>query len=221
MVTPATRARRVIRGAKRVVVLGSGVTAVFRFPCPECRTTSTLHGPSCRFEGVSRYDVEKAYTDVLAILVHGPVSEDRLRELVHGDWSAVHAAVVEALDREHRLRDAQAGVLELVTPGEWLEQVAEPDIEPIRTVYRKGSVPGCHDLAVFALVAWYEMVGFPWEETRARVIEWLRASGTWDRGGFEESTPEDVVDKKRHVFERGYGWKQAAEEAKAVIDRRR
>jgi len=73
---------------------------------------------------------------------------------------------------------------------------------------------------VFALIAWYEMVGLSWEETRERVVRWLRESGTWDRGGFEEATPEELVDAKRHVYEQGYGWKEKARAAKAVIDRR-
>jgi hypothetical protein len=70
------------------------------------------------------------------------------------------------------------------------------------------------------MIAYYEMVGLTWPETRENVVDWLRESGTWDRGGFEESSPEELVTKKRHVYEQGYGWKQAAREAKAVIERR-
>ena len=92
--------------------------------------------------------------------------------------------------------------------------------EPVETVYGKGGVPGAHDNAVFAMIAFYEMVGLSWEEARENTIEWLEESGTWTRGGFEESSPEELVDSKRHVYEQGYGWKQAATEAKAVIDRR-
>jgi len=82
-------------------------------------------------------------------------------------------------------------------------------------------VPGCHDHAVFAMVAWYEMVDLSWQETKENVVTWLRESGTWDRGGFEESSPEALVESKRHVYDAGYGWKQAGQEAKAVIDRHR
>jgi hypothetical protein len=70
------------------------------------------------------------------------------------------------------------------------------------------------------MIAWYEMVGLSWAETRERVIEWLEESGAWDRGGFEESSPAELVDKKRHVYESGYGWKEKASAAKRVIDRR-
>ena len=70
------------------------------------------------------------------------------------------------------------------------------------------------------MLAFYEMVGLSWEEAHENTVDWLRESGTWDRGGFEESDPGELVDSKRHVYEEGYGWKQAATEAKAVIDRR-
>jgi hypothetical protein len=69
------------------------------------------------------------------------------------------------------------------------------------------------------MIAWYEMVGLSWEETRENVVEWLHESGTWDRGGFEEATPEALVDRKRHVYEAGYGWKEKADAAKRVIER--
>ena len=91
----------------------------------------------------------------------------------------------------------------------------------MRTLYRRGSVPGCHDNAVFAMIAWYEMVGLSWAETRENVVEWLHDSGAWARGGFEESTPGELVDAKRHVYESGYGWKEKAEAAKRVIERHR
>jgi len=62
------------------------------------------------------------------------------------------------------------------------------------------------------------MVGLDWPETRENVIDWLHESGTWARGGFEESSPEELVDTKQHVHEEGYGWKEKAVAAKRVID---
>jgi len=88
----------------------------------------------------------------------------------------------------------------------------------MRTIYHEGSVPGAHDNAVFAMIAYYEMVGFTWGETRDLVVDWLKETGTWDRGGFEEASPEELVDKKRHVYETGYGWKEKARAAKSVIE---
>ena len=196
--------------------------AHFGYPCPDCRSTNNLHDPDCRFTGRAWTEVEKSYLDTVSVLAEAesPMAEAEVRAAAHGDWDALHAAALSRLKGGQRVRDTDAG-MELLAPEEYREAVTEPQIEPIRTVYVKGSVPGAHDHSVFALVAYYEMVGLSWEETRENMIDWLHESGTWDRGGFEEESPEDLVDSKRHVFEEGYGWKQAAKEAKAVIDRTR
>jgi hypothetical protein len=196
--------------------------AHFGYPCPDCRSTNNLHGPDCRFSGTPWTTVERAYVDVVSVLsaVAGPMPEDDVREAAPGEWDPLHNAALSRLKGSQRVRQTDDG-LELLSPEEYRDAVREPDIEPIRTVYRKGSVPGAHDHSVFAMVAYYEMVGLSWSEARDAVVEWLHESGTWDRGGFEEETPGDLVDSKRHVYEEGYGWKQAAREAKAVIDRSR
>jgi hypothetical protein len=196
-------------------------TAVrLRYRCPGCRTTSNLHDPGCEFEGVDRVDVEKAYTDLLSALsVRTFDDEEALREDAPGRWSGLHAAVLSRLRSDQRVVE-EDGHLRLLDPEEFKERVAQPTFEPLKTIYEKGSVPGAHDHSVFAMLAFYEMVGLSWEEAHENTVEWLEASGTWARGGFEESTPEELVDSKRHVYEEGYGWKQAATEAKAVIDRR-
>ena len=164
--------------------------------------------------------MEKAYTDLLAALSVQPFEDEAsLREAVPGRWSGLHAAVLSRLRGDQRVV-REDGELRLLEPEVFKERVARPTFEPLQTIYEKGSVPGAHDHSVFALLAFYEMVGLSWEEAHENTVEWLRASGTWDRGGFEESTPAELVDTKRHVYEEGYGWKQAATEAKAVIDRR-
>ena len=190
-----------------------------RYRCPGCRTTSNLHDPGCDFEGVDRLEVETAYTDLLSVLSARSVGEEALREAVPGRWSGLHAAVLSRLRSDQRVVE-ENGSLRLLEPEEFKDRVARPTFEPLQTIYETGSVPGAHDHSVFAMVAFYEMVGLSWEEARENTVEWLRESGTWDRGGFEESAPEELVDEKRHVYEEGYGWKQAATEAKAVIDRR-
>lgn len=193
------------------------MASYFAYPCPDCRSTSNLHDPACRFTGQHRHTIEKAYTDIIACLTVEPRSEEALRETTH-DWSARHAAALESLRQEHRIRETEEGLLELLTPEDRKERISEPQHEPMRTIYQEGSVPGAHDNAVFALIAWYEMVGFSWEETREQVIDWLQESGTWARGGFEEATPAELVEKKRHVHEEGYGWKEKAQAAKRVIE---
>ncbi|MFB6301291.1 MAG: hypothetical protein ABEH78_00280 [Haloferacaceae archaeon] len=249
----------------------------FEYPCPDCRTTNSLHETGCDFEGVEWARIEDAYLDVVAPLATGVRSEDDLRErwaaaatadaaatgggtagappdrTVEGDPPAavgrsrgpgrrddadgpgagpgaragaadvdpvaLRGAALARLKREGRV-DEHDGRLRLLTAEEFREEVAEPTHEPLATLHRHGSVPGCHDNAVFAMIAWYEMVGLSWTETRERVVEWLEESGAWDRGGFEESTPAELVDKKRHVYEAGYGWKEKAQAAKRVIERR-
>ena len=194
----------------------------FHYPCPGCRTTNSLHDADCDFEGVDWPAIEKAYTDLLAVLSNEEdgIEEPLLREAVHGEWAGLHKAALDALEREQRVqRDGET--LRLLTAAEFKELVSEPTREPMRTLYEHGSVPGCHDNAVFAMIAWYEMVGLSWAETKANVVEWLHATGAWDRGGFEEGSPEELVENKRHVYDSGYGWKEKAQSAKRVIERHR
>jgi hypothetical protein len=190
----------------------------FDYPCPDCHAASSLHDAGCRFEGTEWQTVERAYVDVLAPLSAGARNEDDLRDLAP-EWDALHQAALSHLRRSGRVQPDTNGRLELLTAEEYREQVSEPTTDPMRTIYRRGSYPGCHDNAVFAMVAWYEMVGLTWPETREKVLEWLEESGTWARGGFEESSPEELVDSKRHVYEAGYGWKEKAQAAKHVIER--
>ena len=193
----------------------------FSYPCPGCRTTNSLHEPDCRFEGTPWPTIEKAYIDSLAVLTAEELTEEELRATVDAEWSDRHTAALATLKSLNRIDQADDGTLRLLTAAEYAEQVSEPSIEPMATIYEHGSVPGCHDNAVFAMIAWYEMVDLSWPETKENVVTWLRESGAWDRGGFEESSPEELVENKRHVYESGYGWKQAGQEAKAVIDRHR
>lgn len=190
-----------------------------RYRCPGCRTTSNLHDPGCAFEGTTHAHIEKAYTDLLSVLSTDSFEEPVLRESIPARWSGLHAATLSRLRSDQRVVE-EGGQLRLLSPEEYRERVSQPTFEPLKTIYEKGSVPGAHDHAVFAMVAFYEMVGLSWEETRENTVDWLQQSGTWNRGGFEEASPEELVDSKRHVYEQGYGWKQAATEAKAVIDRR-
>ncbi|WP_255151607.1 DUF7474 family protein [Halorarius halobius] len=190
----------------------------FEYPCPGCRTRSNLHDADCSFEGVAWTDIEAAYVDVLSRLSRRPYGEEELQGAID-DWGGLHSAALSRLRGDQRV-DERDGDLELLTAEAYKERVTHPTMEPLQTIYEKGSVPGAHDNAVFALIAFYEMVGLSWEETKEQMLTWLEESGTWTRGGFEEDTPEELVDSKKHVYQQGYGWKQAGKEAKAVIDRR-
>jgi len=149
-----------------------------RYRCPGCRTTSNLHDPGCAFEGTDRHHIEKAYTDLL-----GPLSareypdEDALREDVPERWSGLHAAVFGRLRSDQRVVE-EDGTVRLLPPAEYRDRVSRPTFEPLKTIYEKGSVSGAHDHSVFAMLAFYEMVGLSWEEAGEHTIEWLRESGT-------------------------------------------
>ncbi|MFW6449386.1 MAG: DUF7474 family protein [Halobacteriota archaeon] len=190
----------------------------FGFPCPGCGAGGAVHDPACDFADRDRDAIERAYIDVVAHLADAPVDEAALRTTV-GRWTRLHAAALGRLRREGRVRREDDGTLVVTSGADQAERLIEPNVEPIRTLHRHGSVPGCHDNAVFAMIAWYEMVGLSWAETRERVLEWLERTGTWARGGFDEATPEQLVDNKRHVYEQGYGWREKAEAAKRVVER--
>ncbi|MFW5903716.1 MAG: DUF7474 family protein, partial [Halolamina sp.] len=128
----------------------------FDYPCPGCRTTNSLHDAGCRFEGTSWPQIEKAYVDIVGELSVQPREEETLREAVHGEWGPLHVASLEQLQHRQRVREREDGQLELLTAAEYKELVSEPTGEPMRTIYREGSYPGCHDNAVFAMIAWYE-----------------------------------------------------------------
>jgi hypothetical protein len=189
----------------------------FAYPCPHCRTTDNLHERSCRFDDRAWTEIERAYIDIVSVLSAGGHTRTEL-ESTAPDWGPLHDAALDRLEQERRVVDRDERLV-LLTPDEFREQVTAAAREPIKTIYEQGSVPGAHDNAVFAMIAWYEMVGLSWPETKAKVVQWLRESGTWDRGGFEESTPEQLVEGKRHVYAEGYGWKEKAQAAKRVIER--
>jgi hypothetical protein len=216
--------RRLSRGHRRhgpdsllFYAAKSDVVPRFAYPCPDCRTTSNVHDAACDHDGRRREAVEGAYVDVLAALSSHPYPEAELSDEI-GAWSPLHAAVLGRLkgDRRVEQRDDQ---LHLLTVEEYKEKVSRPTSDPLMTIYERGSVPGAHDNSVFALVAFYEMVGLSWREARDQVVEWMYESGTWARGGFEEASPEELVDNKKHVYDQGYGWKEKAKAAKAIIDR--
>jgi hypothetical protein len=194
------------------------VAAHFGYHCPGCRSTNNLHEPGCEFTGRDTYEIERCYVDVVATLSVEPVDEGTLPSQAP-DWSALHKRALDQLVEDHRVKEDEGGNLVVVPPEERKERLRVPDYEPLATIYHDGSVPGAHDNSIFALVSFYEMVGFTWPETKQLVVEWLHDSGTWARGGFDESSPADLLETKRHVYEEGYGWKEKARAAKSVIER--
>lgn len=195
------------------------------YRCPDCRTASSLHEIDCRFEHFPRHEIETAYVGIIGNLSAAPHTKFGLKEAIPLDWSPLFDAVFDQLEREGRIEPIEApdgapDQYRLLTPDEFAEKKEVPPYDDLNTIYERGSVPGCHDDAVVAMIAYYEMVDFSWDRTKETVANWLRESGAWDRGGFSESSPEEVVENKRHVYDRGYGWKEAASAAASVIEGR-
>ena len=145
------------------------------------------------------------------------MSRERLQSAVDGHWTELYEATIRMLERDARIDVDDAGQIALVPPDDIADRI-EPTEDPLRTIYEVGSVAGAHDNSVFAMVSYYASKGLSWEDTRQQVLEWLERTGTWERGGFEEPSPQVLVDEKRHVYEEGYGWLEKARAAKAVID---
>ena len=192
---------------------------MFRYPCPGCRSTNVLHRRDCRFENQDRTTIERAHLDIIAALARAPLTRESLQARIERPWTEIHEATLRLLQRDSRVEvDPEDGEgLTLVPPDEIADRI-EPTDDPLRTVYEVGSVAGAHDNSVFAMIAYYEAKGLSWEDTRRKVLDWLHETGTWARGGFEEPTPEALVDDKRHVYEEGYGWLEKAKAAKRVVD---
>lgn len=193
----------------------------FDYPCPDCRTNSNLHEDGCDMAAYKRGQIEAAYVEILSSLQRGPKTKNDMKKNI--EWTVRHDNCLERLKLEYIVikngEDEDGNEMYGIVPEEERKDyISQPMYDPMKTVYEKGTVKGAHDNGVFAMVAFYQMVGFSWEETRDNVVEWLRESGAWDRGGFAESSPEELVNKKRHVYEEEYGWMEKGESAKRVID---
>ena len=189
---------------------------VYRYPCPGCRSSTVLHGRDCSHDGRPRADIERAHIDIISTLSVGPSTKSDLRDAIDRPWDDLYESTLRMLERDARV-DADDSVVSLVPPDEIADRI-EPTNDPLRTIYEHGSVGGAHDNSVFAMVSYYSSKGLTWEDTRRQVLNWLEESGTWARGGFEEPSPEALVEDKRHVHDEGYGWLEKATAAKRVID---
>lgn len=187
----------------------------FKYQCPDCLTTNNLHKRDCSYEGISRSEYEKAYVDILSVLAELTCSKDSLVENAH-EWSQLHDDVLARLQSVNHVEQTHDGYFRIVPPAE-RKSDTEPYIEPLATIYRRGTVPGCHDDGLFALMAFYSHIGLSWQETKQELLDWYDRTGAWSRGGFEEAAPEALIEKKKHIWETGYGWEQKGERARRII----
>lgn len=194
----------------------------FAHPCPGCRSEITIHEPDCDWAGVPPRNIEKAYTDIISTLIGAemdresynlpPGSMDTSYEWLTDaapEWSALHSACLGALKRRAIVIEDGHGNLRHVPPDERTAE-REPSFGAIELVYEYGACDGCLDYGTCAMVSWCEMNEYTWAETEEFVVEWLAETGTWERGSFEEPSPEALVADKRHVYDDGVGWKKFA-----------
>lgn len=196
----------------------------YGYRCPRCRSTNALHGEDCRYAHLADGAIEKAHIDIVASLSTSRHTEDELERQVPDGWSHVHDDVLDLYRSEGRITteqretdDGTVDVLYLRTPDEYRDQLV-PTERYIETVWQHGPVDGAKDVSVTAAISWHEWRDFSWSETKERVADWLRNTGAWERGSWEESTIDELLRSKKHVFDGSYGWKEAAKAAKRTIE---
>lgn len=196
-----------------------------QYHCPDCRSTLKFHDAGCEYSDTPMNDIEKAYIDLLSILTRAPQTRPDLAKSIHGNWSDIHTEVFDRFKHEGRIEsigtvdqdDRDQDVWRLLTVDEYRDYSKEPTHPDLKTVYEHGPVDGCKDTATIAYIAYLEMIGFSWEETKETVVQWLHDTGAWERGSWDESTPEELLQAKKHVYDRSYGWKEAANAAASTI----
>lgn len=197
-----------------------------KYSCPKCHSNYKVHSEECQWSGIAWERIEKAYTDILSILTRAPQTQPDLEDSTHGEWTTIHDGVFDRLKRDGRLESigtaeqtgSERDVWRLLTPDEYKEASKTPSHEHLRVIHEHGPVDGAKDDSVVAIVSYYEMIGLSWEETLETTVEWLEETGAWDRGSWEESSPEALVRDKKHVYDDSYGWATAAKQAAAVIE---
>ena len=196
----------------------------YGYRCPRCRTTNALHADECRYAHLADGAIEEAHIDVLSTLSMSRHTEEELEDRAANGWSKVHDDVLDLYRNEGRITteqretdDGTEDVLYLRTPEEYRAQLV-PTERYIETVWKHGPVDGAKDVSVTAAISWHEWRDFSWEQTRERVANWLRDTGAWERGSWEESSIDELLSSKKHVYDGSYGWKEAAQSAVRVIE---
>lgn len=192
---------------------------MLEYHCPECRTTNNLHEYECSFAEADRVDYEKAMVDILSVLSILTCSKDSLIQNC-GEWSELHDACFQRLQTLGNIVKTSDGYYRLASPVE-RRHAARPNTDPLATIWEYGTVPGCHDNGLFALIAYFANQDFTWEETKNLLLDWFEETNTWDRGGFSEQSPKALIESKRHVHEEAYGWNNKGRAAKRIIDQHR
>lgn len=207
----------------------------FNYECPGCSSATEYHSEDCQYKDFSRGEIEARYIQILSQLaIGGEIAEEDMNggnKITHGRKSGedLQKGILFKLQRENHIiktnsekakeigysSDSKKYVL--LTEDQRKEILSTPDFEPMKTLYEYGTVPGCQDNGVFAMISFLNSAGLSWDETKEQVIEWLEETNSWERGSFEEQSIEQLVDKKRHVWANNYGFMDKAEAAVAII----
>lgn len=213
---------------------------MFEYPCPACDATNEIHEFTCEWHDTPIQEIRKAYFDILSVLgaanaanraSDDPVGlswdeltdrvSEQLKQQDHPEmWRSLHTACLHELKNRQRVaEDESDGGLYLLKPAESDQEVI-PQYDPMKTVYEVGPIDGCKDNAVFAMVSWCEFIDFDWEQTCTFMHDWMDDTGRWESESWAESSIDQLLENKRHIHEKGMGWKNRAEAAKGVMDTR-
>lgn len=196
---------------------------MFTYPCPVCGTENNLHIESCKFTGIDRTEYESAYIDIISWLSLSTMRLSTLKSQIEDsgqNWSEIHRECLLELSDRNRVQIDEDGFYRLISKKE-REDLLEPSTEPLATIWEYGTVPGCHDNGLFSLIAYFAHQDLSWEATKEKIQDWYQRTKSWERGGFEESSIEELIESKKHVWEEQYYWSSHARQAKRVIENHR
>lgn len=203
------------------------------YRCPDCGTTSTVHEPGCGYTALAFETIQRAYTDVLSVLVTAGARTQsassapegitfsqlasRVTDLVEDEqWRELHEDVLHTL-KTHRLVTESDGVIRVQHPDDRASEIV-PTYDPVKTVYEYGPADGAKDYAVYSMVSWCEMHDLTWPQTCAFVRRWLDETDAWEDLEWSEYTVGELLEGKRHVYDQGLGWMENAQNAKHAIE---
>ena len=214
---------------------------MWSYPCPSCESGYAFHTEDCELDGFEMWEIERAYVDIIARLTsrEQPWEYDELRgdirelgeqddepifesidndpnNIDHPGWTPLHDECLHHLKNVGRAVETDAGI-EVSDPEEQQEGVV-PQNDPMRTVYEYGPIDGCKDYAVYSMVSWCELIDLDWSQTKAFVVHWLNESGRWDSEDWGERSPVELVKSKQHIHDKGLGWGDYPEMAKAEME---
>lgn len=132
------------------------------------------------------------------------------------NWTQKHWDCLNRLKNERRLMETDDGI-RLTEEHERAEQII-PNFEPLRTIYAHGPVDGAKDYSVYTMVSWCSLKEMSWEQTVNFLTEWLEESNAWERESWGESSINELLSDKKHVWANDLGWGDMADVAKHEIE---